>query len=824
MSTARAETIPLTRDQLLGLAARAESYPFLALALAAMPRLAEDGELRLQVVRHYAQLGLIRPALAEIRALPAALRAQLEANGVCAQLAGLPDGRVPWERLFGRFEANRHVLLARQPELSESLEAGLRGLRALELYSCRDGNYQLCAFNDRDERVWLPRLMDHRGESGRLAVPREANAALGSPVLLEGLNLGWFLPRLMAETAKLFLNYSAAVYVIEPNPLVLAAVLHLHDWRELLAEERVRFFVGPDAFERFKALLLEREDLPLPLRYVRMASWGAGPGGDAESIVQALARHRAQRTEQMKREVEAIYRGRDMAFWARRYATAGEGEPLRVLLPVSRYTTYLKYCMRDLAEAFERRGMVTRVLMEPTDHSVLPPAAYGQAVRDFRPDLVLIIDHFRREYGGMIPESLPFVGWIQDQLPNLYASECGRSLGRFDFFVTTDPSLFVHRYGYPASQGLAWTLATDDRTYGHAPLSDAELAPYRCDFSYASNQSAPPERFHEERKRQTAGDAGVAALMDRLFEELKAGFQADAVTARMSVQWLLERIEDREGPVGLTPEARESLLRFYLDPLAELMFRQSTLAWVADYCDRTGRTLHLYGRGWEQHPRFSRYARGVAANGPELRAVYQASRINLQIIGTGAIHQRMLDGLAAGGFFLIRRTPPDFAHPAVGAYLAAWRKYGAAADGAGADQVPELYEALRGLHALMGHDLRPERFKADPATTAFYEQIEAGGFQRVAGAVFSAYEQVAFGSPAELAKLADRYLADPQARARVAEDMRRVVVSRYTYGSFVDALLAFLRRRLEQMAGGPTAPAGASESGPEAREVAHVLS
>ena len=60
---------------------------------------------------------------------------------------------------------------------------------------------------------------------------------------------------------------------------------------------------------------------------------------------------------------------------------------------------------------------------------------------------------------------------------------------------------------------------------------------------------------------------------------------------------------------------------------------------------------------WENNPRFAKFAAGFLAPGEELRTVYRASEINLQIIETGFLHSRALDGLAAGGFFLYRLAP-----------------------------------------------------------------------------------------------------------------------------------------------------------------------
>jgi len=250
---------------------------------------------------------------------------------------------------------------------------------------------------------------------------------------------------------------------------------------------------------------------------------------------------------------------------------------------------------------------------------------------------------------------------------------------------------------------------------------------------------------------------------------------------------------------SLSPQSEERLLNFHLHPLAELMFRQTALEWVADYCDRTGRTLRLYGNGWDEHPRLAGYARGFAPNGRRLRAIYQASRINLQIVNSGAIHQRLLDGLAAGGFFLLRYTPADEMDGPVRRYLQAVRKYGMALDTEyDPRDVPDLVAAVEELHRLFDSYRPNERVRVRSECMRTYEEMEACGYRRVAGAVFPGYRDVAFASAAEFEERAERFLNDEPARRRIATSMREAVIDRYSYGAFVDDLLAFIRKRLAE--------------------------
>lgn len=798
MPTATAEPVTLTRDDLLRVGRTADSYRFLAMAVPALAQVPDDAELRLSIFRHYANLGLIGPALQVAGGLPSELLALPDIVGAIASLEKVPTGRVAWSRLRDGFKTNLAVLVERFPQLGMIEAVWQETRRLLELYQCRDGSYQIGCRSPAGEVVWLAPVMNGKADAERFELPRDEAVLLPGPLLFEGVGFGWHLDRAARTYRNVFLNYSPALYVVEPDLSALAAVLHLHDWRELLSDPRVYVFGGSGWAEQMRGAFGGEERLPLPAHVIRVPRWGVPCVPAVADVIDEIGQSRVAELTALAGEVEPIYRPRDAAFWARRYREANESDPLRVMLVTSRYTTYLQYCIRDLARAFEAHGCRTRTVIEDADHQKLSAITYQRLVREFQPDLLFMIDHFRHEYGGSLPANVPYVGWIQDVLPNLYSQQAGQSLGPLDFYIACDVAPFVHRYGYPASQGLTWTTATDDRLYSAAPLSEEELAPYRCDFSYVSNQSRPPRAFYDDRRARLGHDVDTIRYADAVFDAVCERFERDPRTAAASPVFLYEKIKQEQGLKPSSPQADEVLRQQVFFPLVELIFRQQALTWIADYCDRTGRTLHIYGNGWDRHPRFAQYARGFAENGAVLRAIYQASDVNLQIIATGAIHQRLLDGLAAGGFFLLRYAPGDMMHHPIRHYLEAIEKHAPEYDrDYDAAEVPELAAAIEERWLLQGEHRRCERVRVRPGVLQADQAAAASGFRKVAGAVFPEYSQVVFADRAECEALADRYLGDPEARRAVADAMRSQVVGRFGYGALVRDLLKLMQAQLE---------------------------
>ncbi len=776
--------------------ARGDHYAFLNASLGHLQGGAGDWTVAWQACHSYLALGLIGPARDLLTGLPSEHRRKPEVRQLYERISQTPSGRVAFGSLQARFDANATRLYERYPDMRRH-DAALRSIpRKYELYQTCDGNMQVARRVTDGHRRWIPDLCDLTRIVVNAKLPHDSKALFCGPYLVAGDRLGTLFERVFDDTRKMFLTFTPRIYVVETDVDALGITLFVSEAIEKLCAERVTLFVGLECVEQLASFFEKRPLLTAPEYAVRLTIEGEKLCKRVHAALLPRAIALEQQARGLQQVVQRHYDSLPSGYWADRFRP-DRRHRLRVLGITSRFTTYLQYSMRDWAAAFESRGHEFRILIEDNDHDLLPRARTLQVIDELKPDLIVIIDHLRKEYEPVIPANVPFVCWIQDLLPNLANVDAGRSIGPLDFYISTDLTVFAHEYGYPPAQGLGWTMATDARTYSDQPMPDEDLAPYSCDMSYVSSHSTPPKSFHDQRRQWFSKDPAGLRLVDHLFEALSAEFADKPKTAFGAVYHIFTNMKEQTGLAPVSTEVDSALMNSYLYPIAELMFRQSTLEWVADYCERTGRRLCVYGNGWDAHPRFRQYARGFAHNGPELRAIYQASTINLQIIGTGAVHQRMLDGLSAGGFFLIRYAPADVMHQAIRRYLAAYRKYEPVAGVEYArDQIPDLIEAMEELSRLRGLNQSFDRAAVASEEAVRYEQMEAMGFRRLAGAVFPEYGRISFASADEFAGLADRYLSDPGQRRRIAQSMRAAVCERYSYGALVDDLLDFIHTRL----------------------------
>jgi hypothetical protein len=274
---------------------------------------------------------------------------------------------------------------------------------------------------------WAPSLADHPGLAAAAPAPRDHRTHMPGPYPFDGIGQGWHLEKIWRGSRNTFLGYSAAIYVVEPDLAALAALLHLNDWRDLLADDAMFWFLGESAVERFQAQLLADDNLPVPVVLYREPLIPDRPADRAAridaGIRQVIGSIDARYTDTLA-QWKTVEEQRDTAYWSERIRATWirRERPLRVLAAVSTHTTFIQYSMRDALHALEQLGCQTRLLTDPRPYEKISVAAYHAAVREFDPDVLLSIDHLRNPKVERIPRDLPQITWDQDNLPPIKIS------------------------------------------------------------------------------------------------------------------------------------------------------------------------------------------------------------------------------------------------------------------------------------------------------------------------------------------------------------------------------------------------------------------
>ena len=700
-----------------------------------------------------------------------------------AALGAAPGGAVQWTSRRRRFAANMEVVARRWPELAALIPDGDAVAACYRLYQDKTGNYQIRDASERNlAGGWLSEVGDHKASVKHwTGTVTPASGQVLAPVAFDGAGYGWLLIHGLQATEHLYLNYACAVYVVEPDPAALAMLLHLHDLRPWLEQPRFRLFVGPEAGSKFEASFNDRHwSIP---NYIFANPLTERPALELLKIARTQAARRDQERRELQLQSEAYYADKDAAYWRERYdeALSGRGERLRILGITSRFSTVLKYSMAELAEAARALGHEFELSMESDDQSLERDDAW--LVANFKPDLVVQISRLRNPTGD-VPLKAPFLCWDQDNLPVMREASVKDKLTEYMYIAGYGAHEGYHRYGWPLENCIFCHLAGATHRYHAGPLADGPRMAV-CDFSYVSNASASPEAFLEslEQKWAPLGGEGVMRQTGRWLLESRDLFAGQ--------EKLLAQIRTAARDQSLQMTARaEGEIGVELTRLADRLFRHEALGWVAEYCRGRGKSLRLYGQGWEDNPEFREFACGPIEPGEPMRALYQQTRINLQLIHAGFLHSRSLDGLAAGGFFLTRRSPADQTNdPKMKDFFLLARRFLELGYGSWAEVVsstdPTIREQIRRLD--IDRDLSDrDYYKID--YLYIVSQIAIGGI------FFEDLPAISFGTREELYSLAERYLSDEPQRRSMGEKMRQVVEKEFSYDARFKWFAASIRR------------------------------
>lgn len=792
-----------SRNQLLALAQRPDPYPFLSLVDDYLHREPLDDQVRATAVSLLLKKGLHTVAAEVAAGCPDASPEAAALHNAARALSGLPSERIPEAVARASWEGNLAAFATRgEPgrQLAAALQdAWANGCDGFTLHRTSDGNLLTRGIRSDGCRIWLPAALDYANRVESIPEAAGWKGCMLAPFIFDGVGAGWAIARTFDGTEEIFVNHRPAIHVIETNLRALATVLRLHDWRRLITSNRFFLCAGPDAWADWKALMRSEPRLPVTPEVTSLHRWPGQVPSEAQAALDEIQAWKESLIERERRRAEAVYAGRDAAYWAKRFASIGPDRPLRVLGVTSRFTTFLQHSMRDLLAAFERAGAQTRLLIEEADHFSIPRHHFLATQADFEPDLIVVIDHHRFEYERQFLPNVPYVCWIQDELVQLFLPETGARLGPLDYTIGFGREQCVLQHGYPAGQFMPCKLAISPaklRAEADEAIDDA----LRCDIVYVSHQSEPPEALHD-RIRASIDHAPMLQLLDTFFEQARELMTSSRFNAAFDLYRLLDEAVATAN-LRCGDEPRERLMTLYVRPLADRFIRHTTLAWAADWVEATGRTMHLYGRGWEKHPRFGRYARGTAEHGSHLGQIARAAGINLHMGINPALHQRVLETVAAGGFVMARYYPFDFYEPANRTLLEFIRRAGITEPTRlPADALPPEYNEARARTArVTNRPVEPE-VEITPELllmAAAPEAIEAR--DAYASLAFPRFAEITFADPVEFATRAERFLSDRAAREEIVQGMRTAVEELFTYDALVRRIVPFLAKGLAETA------------------------
>lgn len=695
---AASETDPqkrvVSRGEIIAVGRGGDAWGFLPIGLAALKQVPGDHVLRCLTAAQFARVGLKTLGKRTLSGMPAAATADASVKALAGLLNALPQDEVDVPDRLAVCARNVEALESQTCEAisTEGLDALKRAteewreLTAKERwFRARVGGKTGAVGEAPSNLVRVPAMdLDEAAEAAPLRCSHLADlvgrargfvdGALGNGgdgrvrraveggVVVEGVDPPWLLMALFEETARSSDGFTPRLAVVQADAMELLDGLACADLSRLIVSGRTRFLVGAGAATELETWLWSRSATNVTGPVVRSSAIRKRASPTPDHAVESVrARMQAEDTQRRDR-LAARYRARGVAWWRTRFDAALDAEArarstggLRVLVPTCRYSTYVQHASEDFARAVRGLGHEARVLIEPDGHSRFSSLAYLREVEAFDPDVIVLINYARWHLKGVIPEGLPFVCWVQDQMPHLFDPRVGAAQGDLDFVVGHAHDDLTRRFGYRASHVLRTPMATSEEKFHAGAITRERRERFTCELAYVSHHSETPDEMHARKLTEAGASPGLRSVIERIRPGI-AGVVDSPLAQNASARLHELTYQAMCEASGAEPDAASlsQVVNVYTMPMADRMFRHRTLGWAAEVCERKGWRLRIYGNGWERHARFGAFAAGAVEHGEDLRACYQAARAHLHASIHSVVHQRVMECVLSGGLPLCR--------------------------------------------------------------------------------------------------------------------------------------------------------------------------
>ena len=203
------------------------------------------------------------------------------------------------------------------------------------------------------------------------------------------------------------------IYLLEPSLDLFTIFLHFVDLEKLLKDSRIFFFIGDNCILDLLDFLKNDTQSPIPNRYLLSNYHLTDMLNDISTKIDSYNKILEKETNNNKSIISKYYNSKTIEYWKKHFNV---NRKLNIAALTTRMSSFVQYCTSDLLDGFKENGHNVKLIIEKDHDSRLRPNIVLKSLLDYKPDLLIIIDHLRGEF-PWLPLNIPYMCWIQDMLP-----------------------------------------------------------------------------------------------------------------------------------------------------------------------------------------------------------------------------------------------------------------------------------------------------------------------------------------------------------------------------------------------------------------------
>lgn len=441
---------------------------------------------------------------------------------------------------------------------------------------------------------------------------------------------------------KPFLWQKAPVYLYYEDCDEFVQYLQVCDFPKILESERLVFLLGKN---ELKTAFLDPQ-----LNFPQTAYNTQGQESFV-SFLKSLLNKRNSNTSLYLKEADEYYNNLEREDLLE-HINSGK---IKIMFITTRFSTAIQYYIRDLAEACDRLSISNRTLIEKSNVHRVTEEAFIEFVSEYKPDIILIIGHFRWE-NSWKNENVIYITWIQDQLPHIMSKESPPKLKDLDFLLNTHVTAReIFDIGYPEEKMIDLPVFANGYVYRSYDLTSSEKEKYSTDICIISNPGNPDkglEIFLSYFRHAPYYNSLQVAIKSAYDETYRRLYHGEPMLTADQCNELLHRWFD-EYRVDLSEDIMIQTANAYRYDVAAMIYRSIIVEWLHE----RGYKLKLWGNAWVKHPRLQQYAMGVAKNGETLSKILNASKISIGLNPLSSTHPRVFETILSNCLYMANNIP-----------------------------------------------------------------------------------------------------------------------------------------------------------------------